>query len=87
MSDRFNSIHAHSDTAPSGKVTLSDNCDFRYFISLQPIAGPVGGYSFTITSQWESASRPKEEQVRFRACLDRNGLERLHTLIEQELAS
>ena len=87
MSGLFDSIHAHSDTVPSGKVTLFDNRDFRYFIRLQPIPDPMGGYSFTITSQWESASRPKEEQVRFCACLDRNGLERLHTLIEQELAS
>ncbi len=87
MSDSFISGHVHLVGVPSSKVILSDNDDFRYFLALKPIPGPVGGHSLTITSQWDSSSKPQEEQVRFRACIDRAGLLRLQDLIRQELAS
>ncbi len=87
MSDSFISGHVHLVGVPSSKVILSDNDDFRYFLALKPIPGPVGGHSLTITSQWDSSSKPQEEQVRFRACIDRAGLLRLQDLIRQELES
>ena len=87
MSDRFDGNQVQTDSPFPGKITLFDNDDFRYFLTLKPIPGLVGGHSLTITSQWDSSSRPTEELVRFRACLDRQGLERLQGLIHQELAS
>jgi hypothetical protein len=68
------------------KATLFDNGDFAYFVYLDQIRSLAGGLALTITSQWKSASKPEEEQIRFRACLDRQGLEQLQSLIQKELA-
>ena len=72
-------------TIPGGRATLYDNGDFRYFVYLDPVQSPVGGFALTITSQWKSSAKPAEEQFRFRACLEREGLERLQALIQREL--
>jgi hypothetical protein len=87
MSDLLDSTCNHPSDVHTGLVTLFDNRDFRYLVRLLPVPDPVGGYSLTITSQWDSAAHPQEEQVRFRACLDRQYLRRLQKLIQQELAS
>ena len=71
--------------SPGGRATLYDNGDFRYFVYLDPVQSPVGGFALTITSQWQSSAKPEEEQFRFRACLERQGLEQLQALIEREL--
>ena len=70
---------------PGGRGTLYDNGDFRYYGYLDPVPSPVGGFALTITSQWKSSARPEEEQFRFRACLERQGLEQLQALIQREL--
>lgn len=70
---------------PGGRATLYDNGDFRYFVYLDPVQSPVGGFALTITSQWKSSAKPEEAQFRFRACLEREGLERLQALIQREL--
>ncbi|MGV1045491.1 hypothetical protein [Limnohabitans sp.] len=70
---------------PGDRATLYDNGDFRYFVYLDPVQSPVGGFSLTITSQWKSSAKPEEEQFRFRACLERQGLEQLQALIQREL--
>jgi hypothetical protein len=70
---------------PGGRATLCDNGDYRYFIYLDPVQSPVGGFALTITSQWKSSAKPAEEQFRFRACLERQGLEQLQALIQREL--
>ncbi|MEK0416614.1 MAG: hypothetical protein EB096_13285 [Betaproteobacteria bacterium] len=87
MVDSFNSIRDHSSGTPLSRVTLFDNSDFRYLVRLQPVPAPVGGYALTISSQWASAAHPQQEQVKFRACLNRLDLTRLQKLIQQELAS
>ncbi len=73
-------------TMAGKRATLYDNGDFRYFVYLDPVPSPVGGFALTITSQWNSSAKPEEEQFRFRACLERQGLEQLQALIQQELA-
>ena len=70
---------------PGGRATLYDNGDFRYFVYLDPVQSPVGGFALTITSQWKSSAKPEEEQFQFRACLERQGLEQLQALIQREL--
>lgn len=71
----------------SARVTLFDNGDFRYFVSLDKVRSLAGSYSLVITSQWESSANPEDEQFRFRACIDRSGLEQLQALIQRELAN
>lgn len=72
---------------PVNRAVLFDNGDFRYFVSLNKVRSLAGGYSLAITSQWESSARPEDEHFRFRACIDRTGLEQLQALIQRELAN
>lgn len=78
----FKGEHRH----PDERAILFDNGDFKYFVSIEKIHSLAGGYSLAITSQWKTAAHPEEEQYRFRACIDRAGLEQLKSLIERELS-
>jgi hypothetical protein len=49
------------------------------------VVSPEGGYALTITSQRQESRNSHEEQVRFFACLEREGLQALAGLIQQEL--
>ena len=71
---------------PRERAILFDNGDFKYFVSIEKIQSLAGGYSLAITSQWKTAAHPEEEQYRFRACIDRAGLEQLQSRIERELS-
>lgn len=73
-------------TNPGERAILFDNGDFKYFVSIEKIHSLAGGYSLAITSQWKTAAHPEEEQYRFRACIDRAGLEQLKSLIERVLS-
>jgi hypothetical protein len=72
---------------PGARAKLFDNGDFRYFVSLVKVRSLAGGYSLAISSQWKSSAHPEDEQYRFRACIDRAGLEQLQALIQRELAN
>ena len=52
-----------------------------------PLPGQYAGegYHWPDNSQWKSSAKPAEEQFRFRACLERQGLEQLQALIQREL--
>lgn len=78
---------AHILVTPGSRATLFDNGDFRYFVYIDPVRSPVGGYALTVTSQWRTSAKPDDEQFRFRACLERQGLEALQAMIERELAA
>ena len=67
--------NAHSRT------TLFDNGDFSLHAQLSPVSSPQGGHAFIITSQRQESRNPHDEQVRFLACLDREGLQALANLI------
>jgi hypothetical protein len=49
------------------------------------VPSPQGGHAFTITSQRQESRNPHEEHVRFFACLDRQGLQSLAGLIQNEI--
>jgi hypothetical protein len=66
-------------------TTLLQGNDFSLHAYLTPVRSPVNGYSLTITSQRQAVRNPGEEQVRFFACLEREGLQALADLIHQEL--
>ena len=78
---------AQNPVAPGSRATLFDNGDFRYFVYIDPVRSPVGGYALTVTSQWRTSAKPDDEQFHFRACLERQGLEALQALIARELAA
>jgi hypothetical protein len=59
------------------RITLFDNGHFSLFARLFPVVSPEDGYALTITSQRQESRNPNEEQVKFFACLDRQGLEGL----------
>lgn len=69
------------------RTTLFDNGDFSLHAQLSPTPSPHGGLALTITSKKRESRNPHEEQVQFFACLDRNGLQNLQTLIQSQLAS
>ena len=66
-------------------TTLFNNGDFSLHARLPTVTSPVGGYALTITSQRQESRNPHEEQVRFFACLEHEGLQALAELIEQAL--
>ena len=68
------------------RTTLFDNGDFSLHARLSPVTSPEDGHSLTITSQRQESRNPHEEQVKFFACLDRQGLERLSALINLALS-
>lgn len=70
----------------TARTTLLDNGDFSLHAQLAPVQSPVGGHAFTITSKRKESRNPNEEQVRFMACLDREGLTKLADLISEQLA-
>ena len=69
------------------RTTLFDNGDFSLHARLSPVTSPEYGHALTITSQRQESRNPHEEQVRFFACLDREGLIKLGDLIQQQLAN
>jgi hypothetical protein len=71
----------------STHTTLFNNGDFSLYARLSAVISPEGGYALTITSQRLESRNPNEEQVRFFACLEREGLRALAELIQQTLQS
>lgn len=70
----------------TARTTIFDNGDFRLSAQLAPVPSPQGGLAFSITSQRQESRNPHEEHVRFFACLDRDGLQKLQSMIALELA-
>jgi hypothetical protein len=66
-------------------TTLFDNGDYSLHAKLSPVASPEGGHALTITSRRQESRNPSEEQVKFFACLDPEGLQALTGLIQNEI--
>ena len=69
----------------TARTTLLDNGDFSLHAQLSPVQSPIGGHALTITSKRKESRNPNEEQVRFMACLDREGLTKLGEIIQKQL--
>ena len=67
------------------QTNIFDNGDFRLLAKLMPTPSPVDGLTLTITSKRQGSRFPDAEQVRFIACLEREGLQSLATLIQTAL--
>lgn len=70
---------------PVSRATLFDNGDFRLHARIAPIPSPDNSLALTITSQRQASRNPHEEQVRFFACLEREGLQALADVINAAL--
>lgn len=67
------------------RATIFDNGDYSLHVTLHPVCSPLDGHTLIITSQKRESRNPHEEQVRFMACLDREGLINLVDLIQDKL--
>ena len=67
-------------------TTVFDNGDYSLNVTLSPVLSPIDGQALIITSKRKESRNPNEEQVRFMACLDREGLTKLADLISEQLA-
>ena len=74
-----------AECLPVARATLFDNGDFRLNARIAPIPSPENSLALTITSQRQAARDPREEHVRFFACLDREGLQALADVIHVAL--
>jgi len=64
------------------KIKLSSVDGYHTYGYFKPVNHPVGYYSLQITSQWETAKNPEEEQIRFTMLLSPDALNNLRSLIE-----
>ncbi len=72
----------------SGMTTLFDNGDLSYFVEIEPTFwDKKTGYTVAIYSRRESSRKPSEARQCFFACLDREGLENLGQLIDEQLGT
>jgi hypothetical protein len=70
----------------SALTTIFDNDDFSYFVEIEPTFwDEKTGYTLAIYSRWRGAKKPSAAQQQFLACLDRQGLENLGQLINEQL--
>lgn len=67
------------------RVTIFDNGDYSLHVTLHPVCSPLNGHTLIITSRKRESRNPQEEQVRFLACLDRDGLTNLVEIIQDKL--
>jgi hypothetical protein len=66
----------------SMKIELSNVDGFHTYASLTPANHPEGYQSLKITTQWETARNPVEEQVKYTLLLSPSALNNLRTLIK-----
>lgn len=69
----------------NARASIFDNGDFSLCAQLVPVSSPRGGLALTITSQRKESRKPEDEQVKFFACLDREGVQSLGDLIQRAL--
>lgn len=67
-------------------TTVFDNGDYSLNVTLTPVHSPIDGQALLIASKRKESRNPNAEQVRFMACLDREGLTKLGDLIQKQLA-
>jgi hypothetical protein len=65
------------------RATILANEAFQYTAALTEVVALPGTYHLSISSAWAGAKDSADEQVSFRACVDRAGLLALRNLIDQ----
>jgi hypothetical protein len=51
------------------KTLISETDGYRVYASITSVPNPQGYKMLEVTSQWDTAKNPEEEQVRFKALL------------------
>lgn len=69
----------------TARATIFQGEDYSLHASLVPVISPKGGYALTFTSLRMAVRNPGEEHVRFFGCFEREGLQSLVRLIEEQL--
>ncbi len=64
------------------KIELSNVDGYHTYGYFEPVKHPEGYYSLKITTQWETARNPVEEQVKYTMLLSPDALNNLRNLIK-----
>lgn len=56
------------------KKLISETDGYRVYASITPVPHPDGYKMLEVTSQWDTAKNPKEEQTRFKTLLSPTAL-------------
>lgn len=64
------------------KIQLSNVDGYHTYAYFESVNHPEGYYNLRITSQWETAKNPNEEQIRYNMLLSPDALNNLRTLIK-----
>jgi hypothetical protein len=67
------------------KTLISETGGYRVYAALSQISNPAGYYSLKITSQWDTAQSPEQEQTRYETLLSAQSLKQYHVLLGQAL--
>lgn len=64
------------------KIELQNTDGYSTYAYLEPASHPENFYTLKITSKWDKAKNPVEEQVRFNMLLNPEALENLRKLFK-----
>lgn len=64
------------------KIELSNIDGYHTYGYFEPVNHPEGYYSLKISTRWETARNPDEEQVKFTMLLSPDALNNLRTLLK-----
>lgn len=64
------------------KVELQNNDGYHFYAYFEPATHPKGYYNLRITTQWETAKNPTEEQTKLNMLLSPDALNNLRQLIK-----
>jgi len=62
------------------KKLISETDGYRVYASVTPVPHPEGYKMLEVTSQWDTAKNPNEEQTRFKALLSPTALQAYQNL-------
>jgi hypothetical protein len=62
------------------KKLISETDGYRVYASVTPVPHPEGYKMLEVTSQWDTAKNPEEEQTRFKALLSPAALQAYQNL-------
>ena len=65
------------------KTAFFNNNDFTYFAEVKRVEAVKDAFSLKITSQWQSAKNPDEEQTQLQVTCTKNDLEKLAQLLSE----
>ena len=65
------------------KKLISETDGYRIYASITSVPNPEGYKMLEVTSQWDTAKNPEEEQVRFKALLSPTAIQAYQQLFNE----